>query len=170
MVFIKLIIYGLLTGIRGKLIVTLLNKGAGLMSQSNLKEQVIKIISDHRIGVLSSIENNKPHSRYMTFYNKDLILYTPTQMDTEKIEEIKKNPYVSVLLGYEEKGQSDAYVEILGTSTINDSPDLKKQIWNESFNQWFNGPEDPNYVFLQIQPETIRLLNLQGDQPQELTF
>jgi general stress protein 26 len=140
------------------------------MSQQELKDQVLKIISDHKIGVLSSVENNKPHSRYMTFFHEDLTLFTPTQMDTEKTEEIKKNPYVSVLLGYEEKGQSDAYVEVLGTATINDSEDKKKKYWNDSFNQWFQGPEDPNYVFLQIQPETVRLLNLHGEKTQELNL
>lgn len=140
------------------------------MSQQDLKNQVVKIISDHKIGVLSSVENNKPHSRYMTFFHEDLTLFTPTKMDTEKIEEIKKNPYVSVLLGYEEKGQSDAYIELLGTSSINDSQDIKKKYWNESFNQWFQGPEDPNYVFLQIQPETVRLLNLNGEKTQELNL
>ncbi|CAG9606998.1 pyridoxamine 5'-phosphate oxidase family protein [Pseudoneobacillus rhizosphaerae] len=140
------------------------------MSQQDLKSQVMKIISDHKIGVLSTVENNKPHSRYMTFYHEDLTLFTPTKMDTEKTEEIKKNPYVSVLLGYEEKGQSDAYVEVFGSSSINDSQDLKMKYWDEAFNQWFQGPEDPNYVFLQIQPETVRLLNLNGEKPQELNL
>jgi general stress protein 26 len=138
------------------------------MSQQDLKKQVVNIISDHRTGVLSSVENNKPHSRYMTFYNEELTLFTPTKFDTEKIDEIEKNPFVSVLLGYEGKEQSDTYVEIFGTSTINNSQDLKKQYWNESFNNWFDGPEDPNYVFLQIQPETVRILNNQGEPPKEL--
>jgi general stress protein 26 len=138
------------------------------MSQQELKDQVVKIISDHRTGILSSVENNKPHSRYMTFYNEDLTLFTPTKVNTEKIDEIEKNPAVSVLLGYEEKGQSDAYVEISGISTINYSQDLKKQFWDESFNKWFDGPEDSNYVLLQIQPETVRILNNHGEPPQEL--
>lgn len=138
------------------------------MSQQDLKKEVVEILSNHRTGVLSSVENNKPHSRYMTFYNEDLTLFTPTKADTEKIEEIEKNPAVSVLLGYEDKGQSDTYVEIAGTSTINNSEQLKKQFWDESFNKWFDGPEDPNYVFLQIQPETVRILNNQGEPPQEL--
>ncbi|MFJ5624261.1 pyridoxamine 5'-phosphate oxidase family protein [Peribacillus loiseleuriae] len=138
------------------------------MSQQDLKKQVMKIISDHRTGVLSTVENNKPHSRYMTFYNEDITLFTPTQADTEKVDEIEKNRSVSILLGYEDKGQSDTYVEISGTSIINDSQHLKKQFWDESFNKWFEGPEDPNYVLLQIQPETIRILNNQGEPPQEL--
>ena len=91
-------------------------------------------------------------------------------MDTEKIEEIEKNPAVSVLLGYEEKGLSDSYVEISGTTAINDSQALKTQFWDESFNKWFNGPEDPNFVFLQIQPETIRVLNIHDEPPKELTL
>lgn len=140
------------------------------MTDQNLKEQAIKIISDHRTGVLSSVENNKPHSRYMTFYNQDLTLYTPTKMDTEKTDEIEKNPSVAVLLGYEEKGQTDAYVEISGTSSINTSPDLKKQFWDESFKQYFKGPEDPNFGFIEIQPETVRILNIHGDKPQEFTL
>lgn len=145
-------------------------KGVESMSHQDLKTQVIKIISDHRTGVLSSVENNKPHSRYMTFYHEDLTLYTPTKRDTEKTDEIEKNPAVSVLLGYEEKGQSDTYVEIFGKSTINDSQNIKNQFWDESFHQWFDGPEDPNYVFLQIQPETVRILNIHGEPPQELTL
>lgn len=140
------------------------------MSEQDLKKQVMKIISDHRTGVLSTVENNKPLSRYMTFYNEDLTLFTPTQADTEKVDEIEKNRSVSVLLGYEDKGLSDTYVEISGTSIINDSQHLKKQFWDESFNKWFDGPEDPNYVFLQIQPETIRILNNHGEAPEELNL
>ncbi|KOP82988.1 pyridoxamine 5'-phosphate oxidase family protein [Cytobacillus solani] len=138
------------------------------MVQKDLKEQIVKIISNHRTGVLSSVENNKPHSRYMTFYNDDLTLFTPTKKGTEKIEEMKKNPSVSILLGFEDKGLEDAYVEISGKTMIKDSPEVKTKLWNESFSNWFDGPEDPNYVLLQIQPEVIRLLNIHGEPSQEL--
>ncbi|TCJ02823.1 pyridoxamine 5'-phosphate oxidase family protein [Cytobacillus praedii] len=138
------------------------------MSEKVLKEQIVKIISNHRTGVLSSIENNKPHSRYMTFYNEGLTLFTPTNMDTEKIDEIEKNPSVSILLGYEDKGLEDAYVEVSGKASIKDSQAIKTQFWNASFSNWFNGPDDPNYVLLQIQPEVIRLLNNHGGTSQEL--
>jgi general stress protein 26 len=134
----------------------------------DLKEKAIKIISDHKTGVLSSVENNKPHTRYMTFYNDNLTLYTPTKRDTEKIEEVEKNPAVSVLLGYEKNGQSDAYVEITGTANINDSQELKNKYWDESYKKWFDSSEDPNYVLLQIQPEIVRILNMVGEPSQEL--
>lgn len=140
------------------------------MKQNDFKKQVVEIISNHRIGVLSSVENNKPHSRYMTFYNQDLTLYTPTKVETEKTKEIEQNPSVSVLLGYEDKGLGDSYVEISGTSSVNQTQELKKQFWDESFQKWFEGPEDPTYALLQIQPEIIRMLNVEGGPAQELTL
>lgn len=153
---------------KGKLEIII--EGVEVMSNQDLKEKVLEIISAHKNGVLSSIENNKPHSRYMTFYSEGLTLFTPTKLDTEKIEEIEENPSVSVLLGYEGKGQNDAYVEISGVAKINKSQDLKTKFWEETFNQWFDGPEDPNYVFIQIQPEIVRILNIQGVLSEELVL
>lgn len=140
------------------------------MSQSQIKEKVLNIIRDHKIGVLSSVENNKPHSRYMTFFNDELTLYTPTSGKTEKIDEIEKNPNVHILIGYDNNGLGDSYLEISGTSKINDSQELKDKLWNESFEDWFEGPKDPNYLILQIKPESIRLMNNNGEPPQELSL
>jgi general stress protein 26 len=140
------------------------------MSQNQIKENVLNIIRDHKIGVLSSVENNKPHSRYMTFFNDDLTLYTPTSGKTEKIDEIEKNPNVHILIGYDNEGLGDSYLEISGTSKINDSQELKDKLWNESFEKWFEGPKDPNYLILQIKPESIRLMNNNGEPPQELSL
>ncbi|WP_428912179.1 pyridoxamine 5'-phosphate oxidase family protein [Niallia sp. Krafla_26] len=140
------------------------------MNELELKEKVIDILSDHKTGILASVEDNKPHCRYMTFYNEELTLYTPTKKDTEKTAEIEKNSSVSVLLGYEDKGQSDGYVELLGNATINEDQSLKERFWEESFAKWFDGPHDPNYIFLEIKPKTIRLLNLEDEPPQELNL
>ena len=140
------------------------------MSQNQLKEKVLNIIRDHKIGVLSSVENNKPHSRYMTFFNDELTLYTPTSGKTEKIDEIEKNPNVHILIGYDNEGLGDSYLEISGTSKINESQELKDKLWNESFENWFEGPKDPNYLILQIKPESIRLMNNNGEPPQELSL
>lgn len=138
------------------------------MSQNQLKEKILKVIEESKIGVLSTVENNKPYSRYMTFFHEELTFYTPTSAQTEKVDEIEKNSNVHILLGYDGEGIGDSYVEISGTSKINDTEELKKKLWNKSFEQWFEGPEDPNYVLLQIKPEAIRLMNNNGEPPEEL--
>ena len=40
-----------------------------------------------------------------------------------------------------DKGFGDSYVEISGTSKINDSQELKIKLWDKSFENWFEGPE-----------------------------
>ena len=41
------------------------------MNQQELKEAALKILDENYVGVLATINENKPHSRYMT-----CLLYT----------------------------------------------------------------------------------------------
>jgi general stress protein 26 len=41
-------------------------------------------IGKRQMGVLVSVKQNKPHSRYMTFYHEDLTFYTPTSFETQE--------------------------------------------------------------------------------------
>jgi len=120
-----------------------------------------KLMSEDKIG-LPLLETSCKFHQPLVFEDQFVI--------KTSIDEIKNNPAVSVLLGYEEKGLTDSYIEITGNSTINQSQNVKSKYWDESFNKWFEGPEDPNYVYLEINPETIRILNMQGEPPQELNL
>ncbi|MFD0049048.1 pyridoxamine 5'-phosphate oxidase family protein [Actinomycetes bacterium NPDC127524] len=138
------------------------------MEQQELKEKVVKILEENKVGVLSSVQNDRPHARYMTFFNDGTTLYTATNGETEKVDEIESNPYVHVLLGYDGEGFGDSYVEVSGTSQVKDSPELKKKMWNDHLKPWFDGPEDPNYVILEIIPDSILLMNSKGEGPKKL--
>lgn len=140
------------------------------MEQSQVKEKILKVLKEDFVGVLSTVENDKPYSRYMTFFNDDFTLYTATNAETEKVDEIAKNRNVHILLGYNGEGFGDSYVEISGISEVSESPELKKKVWNDHLKAWFDGPEDPNYVVLQINPSSIRLMNNNGEPPEELTL
>ncbi|MFJ8065786.1 pyridoxamine 5'-phosphate oxidase family protein [Psychrobacillus sp. NPDC096426] len=132
----------------------------------NAKEIAQKILKDSLIGTMATIEQNKPHSRYMTFFNDDFILYTATSKKTHKVEEIQKNPNTHILLGYEGKGLGDAFLEIEGTVEEYDDESMKKKVWNNALKGWFDGPEDPNLIILKITPTQIRVMNIKGEEPQ----
>jgi general stress protein 26 len=104
----------------------------------------------------------------MTFSNEDLTLLTPTSEETHKAEEIEANPNVHVLLGYDDQGLGDAYVEIAGTATFNNSKEAKEKIWSDKLETWFNGKDDPNLVVLEIKPDNIRLMNEHENRPETL--
>lgn len=104
----------------------------------------------------------------MTFFHEDFTLYTATSNTADKVEEIEKNPYTHILIGYDGDGVGDTYLEILGKATVSDDESMKEKVWNEKLEGWFDGPEDPKLVILKIEPEAIRVMNKKGDSPQEV--
>ncbi|QFF97707.1 general stress protein [Psychrobacillus glaciei] len=130
------------------------------------KELALKILNDNMIGTMATIQQNKPHSRYMTFFNEDFIMYAATSKKTHKVEEVKQNPNTHILLGYDGKGFGDSFLEIEGMVEVSDREGLKEKVWNKALKGWFTGPEDPNLIILKITPTQIRLMNTKGDEPQ----
>ncbi|RAS80149.1 pyridoxamine 5'-phosphate oxidase family protein [Priestia endophytica] len=139
------------------------------MTVKDVKEKIAKVLENNKIGTLATIEGNKPNSRYMTFFNDDLTLYTPTSKETHKTEEIEKNSNVHILLGYDGNGFGDSYVEIEGTAEIYEDQKMKNELWEDEFEHWFDGKDDPNYIILKITPSQIRLMNEKGQKPQTVT-
>lgn len=133
------------------------------MDKQRLKDRIIKVLGESKVGSMATVVGNKPHSRYMTFFNEDLTLYTPTSKETYKAEEIERNPHVHILLGYEGDGMGDAYIEVQGKATIKEEQKLKDKFWNERMEKWIKSPEDPNFIILEIKADTIRLMNDNGE-------
>lgn len=138
------------------------------MSQTEIKKSIEKILDGSHTGTMATVKNNKPHSRYMTFFHKDLILYTPTDKNADKTEEMEANPYTHIIIGYDGDGFGDEYVEYQGKVAFNDSEEMKKELWNDNMQIYFDGPEDPDYALLEIHPVGIRLMNKKGKPPMEL--
>jgi general stress protein 26 len=137
------------------------------MTNDRLKQKVESILNDSNEGTLATVEQNKPHSRYMTFHHEGLTLYTATNKETHKVDELEQNPNVHILLGYEGNGYGDGYLEIEGIAKIRDD-EMKSKLWNEKMENWFDGPNDPNYVVLEINPSEIRLMNNHKGQSHEI--
>ncbi|UCZ55148.1 pyridoxamine 5'-phosphate oxidase family protein [Bacillus shivajii] len=135
------------------------------MNEHDVKEKILNVLDNHQVGTLATVRNDRPHSRYMTFYHDGLMLYTPTGKDTHKVEDIEENPYVHLLLGYEGEGYGDRFLEVEGKAEIRDDEKTKEKLWHKRMENWFNGPDDPNYIVLQITPSFIRLMNEDENSP-----
>ncbi|MBL4987432.1 pyridoxamine 5'-phosphate oxidase family protein [Bacillus safensis] len=140
------------------------------MSQEELKQKVLNLLDEQKVGTLATVEQDKPHTRYMTFFHEGLTLYTPTSKETHKAEEIEKNPNVHILIGYSGEGFGDTYAEIAGTATLTDDPELIDRLWSDEMEKWFKGKEDPNLVILKIEPTSIRYMNEGSRTPAELSL
>lgn len=138
------------------------------MNEQKIAKKVNEVLEGNRVGTLATVVNNKPHSRYMTFFSDEdgIALYTPTNINTHKAEEIEANPNVHVLLGYSGEGYGDQYLELSGTAVLRTGDQLKGRIWNDHMKEWFDGPNDPEYVVLEITPNEIRFMNEGEETPQ----
>ncbi|MBD3859961.1 pyridoxamine 5'-phosphate oxidase family protein [Bacillus sp. 28A-2] len=140
------------------------------MSQEELKQKVLNLLDEQKVGTLATVEQNQPHTRYMTFFHEGLTLYTPTSKETHKADEIEKNPNVHILIGYTGEGFGDTYAEIAGTATLTGDPELIDRLWSEEMEKWFKGKDDPNLVILKIEPTSIRFMNEGSRTPAELSL
>ncbi|OIJ13570.1 hypothetical protein BKP37_09795 [Anaerobacillus alkalilacustris] len=126
------------------------------MNQNTLTQEVTNIIDQNHVGVLSTMQANKPYARYMMFFHDQQQLYSVTNKETHKVEEIEKNPNVNVLLGFDEKNTQ--YIELQGKASIIEDKEIKKKCWDEQLTPWLEGPDDPEYCLLKITPEHIELI------------
>lgn len=124
-----------------------------------------KILDDNMVGTMATIQNNKPHSRFMTFFNDNFTLYTVTSRDTEKVDELSKNPFTHILIGYDGKGFGDSYLEIEGKVEISSDEAMRKKVWNTALRFWFDGPDDPKMIVLKVTPIHMRVMNTKGKEP-----
>lgn len=134
--------------------------------KNELEDKILAILDDHQVGVLTSVQGDFPHARYMTFFHEGLTLYTPSGKELPKTEEVRKNPHVSVLLGYE--GSGSAFLEITGLASLEEDESVKESIWENISKEWFKGEDSPSFVVIKIVPEQIRILNSGDDGPDTL--
>lgn len=133
------------------------------------RKTALKILKESFIGTMATVKQNKPHTRYMTFFNDEFTLYTATSKQTQKVDEIEDNPHTHILIGYEGEGVGDEYLEIEGVISLSDDEAIKEKVWNEHMKPWFSGPEDSNLLILKILPDSIRLMNKKGIEPIVIT-
>ncbi|AOZ94650.1 pyridoxamine 5'-phosphate oxidase family protein [Paenibacillus crassostreae] len=119
------------------------------MEKTMIEQEITKILDRNKICSLATIEGNKPKQRYMVLFNEGLSLHLATDLRTHKVEELKNNPNISLLLGYEIGGTKDS-LEIEGTCSISTNDSLKEKVWNDDLKEWFDGPKDPNYGILDV--------------------
>ena len=129
-----------------------------------LKQQILEVLKKSGFGSLgTSNENSKPWVRYMGFtVSNDLVIQTPTYLNTRKVKEIKKNPEVHFLCGCTTTDTSTAsrYCQIQGIAHIVTDNAEKKKYWLPHFATYFTkGPEDSNFGIIIITPYRIEYIH-----------
>jgi general stress protein 26 len=128
------------------------------MSQPTEKEQrkaLYKIISAARSAfMVTKAPNGRLHGRPMATaeLEEDFdALWFATQRDSGKLEELRADN--QVFLGYTSASGSE-WATINGRVRVVDDKAKNHELWNSLWKTWFEGPDDPNLVLLEVMPET----------------
>lgn len=124
------------------------------MSNPTLEQQIVSVLDKNKICSFGTVENEKPRVRYMALFHEELTIYLATNRKTDKVEELQDNPHVHILVGFDGKPSSDI-LQIEATGSVSTDESLREKVWRDDFKEWFDGPQDPEYVILKIVPRRI---------------
>lgn len=133
----------------------------------HVKEKILDILKNNKIGVMTTVHNEQPYSRYMTFTHEEFTLFTRTPEDSEKVLDLQKNPYTHILLGYTNTDPDASYIEIEAKVTDFRDDELKLKIVN-TLRSIFQKEND--MIAIQIEPIRITLHDKKGTAPQTVDF
>lgn len=127
------------------------------------EEKLWEIVEESEIALLITSAEGFPRVRPMTLiaYEEDGRVWFATSKSSRKIEEIEKNPKVTVcFLALE----GSAYAQLFGQAEIVENREMKEEFWDEEWEEYWEGPEDPDYVLLHIQAKKAEYHLLAADE------
>lgn len=108
-----------------------------------------EIVEESEIVLLITNAEGYPRMRPMTVvaYEEDGTVWFATSKSSRKVEEISRNPKATACFLNLEGG---AHAQVFGEVKVVDDPDLKNELWDEDWTEYWDGPTDPDYTLLAL--------------------
>ena len=140
------------------------------MEKAELKNKIIELISKPQLASVATTKDSKPWVRYMVLSGEpDLTLYTTTFSSARKVQQIKKDSNVHVIIGGDLENFKDPHINIQATAQVVTDLETKKKYWCEHLERFFSGPEDPNFSVIKISPQVIEYISGDALEPEIYT-
>ena len=133
------------------------------------KQEVIDLIKDTGYGCLASMEGNQPRVRPMLPYlDEDGNRLIAVLSRSRTIEQIKKNPHVEMC--YIDRKMW--YARLTGKAKVSTDMAKKEIAWNNipMLRQYFAGPNDPNYVLLEVETTHVEAMSPHQTHPESISL
>lgn len=120
-----------------------------------LRQKILEVIGGPRTAAVATLDNGLPAVRFMLLVGlPDMTLVGATKKSSRKIQQLKKNPDVSIAM-WSGKEFTDPYVEIRARASIHEDPGTKKRYWHPAFLPYFTSVDSPESVILKFVPSEI---------------
>ncbi|GBE04809.1 MAG TPA: hypothetical protein ENG80_02360 [Nitrospirae bacterium] len=135
---------------------------------SDLKQRIYDAAKEMQlINVATITEDGKPWVRYvMGKTDNDLVMRFCTHMSSRKVPQIRKNPNVHISLGVSSLETARNWVQVQGTAEVSTDKAERDAFWFDELNNYFSGPDDPDYCVVIIRPSRIELGTMGNTTPE----
>ncbi len=133
------------------------------------KDEVIDLIKDTGLAMVSTVEGNEPRVRpMMPYLAEDGNFIIATFKGKRVVKQIQDNPAIELCF----LDRQMNFARVKGTATISDDADKKQLIWDNApmLRQYFSGPEDENMTVVAIDSGEVEAMTPQHQQPDVLSL
>ncbi len=143
-----------------------MNKFTNKIEEENFKKKIIDFISQVVYSELITAKDNVPHIRPMVYVNNGLTIYMATRRDTPKVEQIKANPNVSVMIikSFQEAAHSQEVI-IEGLAVLVENENERNWVFEafknkpKTFQEWLEVSSTDEYEVIKITPHVVKYFN-----------
>ena len=131
---------------------------------SKSKEDAVREVMAHfqrqNLIQMATVEGDQPRVRPVTLVHLDDELYVITGArggaETGKVRQIKENPKVEFYMAIQGEG-GQGFIRGETIASIVEDMELKERLYGEIewASNYFEGPEDPSYVMLHMEPKAF---------------
>jgi len=135
------------------------------MQMSDELAQILNRFKETQFVALATIEGTRPRVRPMTLIYLDRRFWMVTSTYSSKVVQIRQNANVEFIYKFDENAE-DRCIRVLGKAELIEDNETKASIAKRIrfFEDYWSGPEDPDYTLLEILPEELQYVTPSGTQ------
>ena len=138
---------------------------------TDLEQRILDIVHKPQLAALATVtEQNNPWVRYVVAVGDgSLVIRCGTFVESRKVKQIENNPNVHLTCGVTSLQEMQPYLQIQGQARVTRDREERHGFWNDMLAPIFDGPDDPNYYVIVIEPYRIEYCNPGSYEPEVWT-
>ncbi len=124
---------------------------------SDIRERIMGILGRPQLSALATVTaEGKPWVRYViAVSDDDMTIRIATFVGSRKVEQISKNPEIHLTCGVMNPAEMKPYLQIQGRARFTIDKQERHEFWNDMLKPFFDGPDDPKYGVVIIEPYRV---------------
>jgi general stress protein 26 len=123
----------------------------------DLNQRILDILHKPQLASLATVTaQNNPWVRYVVAVGDgSFAIRCATFAESRKVKQINDNPNVHLTCGVNSLQEMRPYLQIQGLAQVSTEKEERHGFWNDLLTPLFDGPDDPRYCVIVVEPYRI---------------